>query len=107
MRAEGASVAFRLLSARGHLDGVIRMVEEDRYCIDVMHQLSAVQGALDRVRREVLEGHLRGCLPEAVVDGNVDALIDELVTAAFGGAPGAYNHVGHSSTVTGTCGHRS
>ncbi|MEX2134493.1 MAG: metal-sensing transcriptional repressor, partial [Acidimicrobiia bacterium] len=66
MRAAAKTVEFRLRSARGHLDGVINMVEDDRYCIDVLHQLSAVQGALDRVRRDILEAHLRGCVPEAV-----------------------------------------
>lgn len=87
MRATASSVGFRLRSARGHLNGVIRMVEEDRYCIDVLHQLSAVQGALDRVRREVLEAHLRGCVPEAVAEGKIDDIVDELLTATFGSAP--------------------
>ena len=87
MRAAASSVGFRLRTARGHLDGVIRMVDEDRYCIDVLHQLSAVQGALNRVRREVLEAHLRGCVPEAVADGRINDIIDELLTATFGSAP--------------------
>ena len=87
MRAEAASVGFRLRSARGHLDGVIRMVDDDRYCIDVLHQLSAVQGALERARREVLEAHLRGCVPEAVAEGRIEDIVDELLTAAFGSAP--------------------
>jgi DNA-binding FrmR family transcriptional regulator len=65
------------------------MVDEDRYCIDVLHQLSAVQGALDRVRRDILEAHLRGCVPEAVAEGRVDDVVDELLAAAFGAAPGS------------------
>lgn len=65
------------------------MVDEDRYCIDVLHQLSAVQGALQRVRREVLEAHLRGCVPEAMAEGRVDDIVDELLAAAFGSAPPA------------------
>jgi hypothetical protein len=65
------------------------MVEEDRYCIDVLHQLSAIQGALDRVRRDVLEAHLRGCVPEAVAGGRVDDVIEELLAATFGAAPGS------------------
>lgn len=64
------------------------MVDEDRYCIDVLHQVSAIQGALDRVRREVLEAHLRGCVPEAVAGGRVDDVVDELLAATFGAAPG-------------------
>lgn len=86
MRASTDSVGFRIRSARGHLDGVLRMVEEDRYCIDVLHQLSAVQGALDRVRRDILEAHLRGCVPEAVAGGRVDDVVEELLAAAFGGS---------------------
>lgn len=88
MRAEAGSVAFRLRSAAGHLASVIRMVEDDRYCIDVLHQLSAVHGALERVRRQILEAHLRGCIPEAVAEGRVDDVVDELLAAAFGAAPG-------------------
>lgn len=87
MRAESDSVRFRLRSVRGHLDGVIRMVEEDRYCIDVLHQMSAVQGALDRVRRDILEAHLRGCVPEAISEGRADDIVDELMAATFGSAP--------------------
>lgn len=87
MRAETSKVGFKLRSARGHLDGVIRMVEEDRYCIDVLHQLSAVEGALERVRRDILEAHLRGCVPEAVSEGRTEDIVDELMAATFGAAP--------------------
>lgn len=104
MRAATKTVEFRLRSARGHLDGVITMVEDDRYCIDVLHQLSAVQGALDRVRRDVLEAHLRGCVPEAVADGRIDDIVNELLAAAFGATPGATashhcQHIEEPSTV--------
>jgi CsoR family transcriptional regulator, copper-sensing transcriptional repressor len=95
MRAASSSVGFRLRTARGHLDGVIRMVDEDRYCIDVLHQLSAVQGALDRVRREVLEAHLRGCVPEAVTEGRIDDIVDELLAAAFGSAAHTHGQAHH------------
>jgi DNA-binding FrmR family transcriptional regulator len=56
VRAEAATAGFKLQSVRGHLDGVIRMVDDDRYCIDV-HQFSAVQGGIDPVRRDVLKAH--------------------------------------------------
>ena len=85
MRAEIASmVAFRLRSARGHLDGVIRMVGEDRSIPEVLHQLSAVQGALERVRRSMLEAHVRACVREAVSEGRVGDLADQLCAAVFG-----------------------
>ncbi len=100
MRADASPVGFKLRSARGHLEGVIRMVEEDRYCIDVLHQISAVQGALDRVRRDILEAHLRGCVPETVAEGRVDDVVDELLAATFGAAPGTSEHHCEHAEVT-------
>jgi len=105
VRAEATSVGFRLRSVRGHLDGVIRMVDEDRYCVDLLHQLSAVQGALDRIRRDILEGHLRGCLAAAVAQGNADELVDELVTAAFRTVPASRSHNDRCRTEDGGCAH--
>jgi hypothetical protein len=85
------------------------MVDEDRYCIDVLHQLAAVQGALDGVRRQVLEAHLRGCVPEAVAEGRVDDVVDELLAAAFGSPPSSPHAIHHchgdgvpSMTTAGT-----
>jgi DNA-binding FrmR family transcriptional regulator len=91
MKSDPRSPSARLQTARGHLDSVIRMVDEDRYCIDVLHQISAVQGALDRIRREIFESHVRSCVPERVLAGNVDEVAKELVGAAFGAAPKAEN----------------
>lgn len=101
MRAETSKAGFKLRTARGHLDSVIRMVEEDRYCIDVLHQLSAVQGALDRVRRDILEAHLRGCVPEAVAEGRTEDIVDELMAATFGAAPrpGSDHHCHQSMSL--------
>ena len=78
----------RLRSARGHLDAVIRMVENDRYCIDVLHQIRAVQGALDRSRRALLEGHLRTCVADAYTAGGYGPVVTELLDAMLGsGSP--------------------
>lgn len=107
MRADAASVGFRLRSARGHLDAVIRMADEDRYCIDLLHQISAVQGALDRVRQEMLETYLRGCLPQAALDGNTDEVVEELMAAVFGAAPAGREHTASLLSDRDTCGHRS
>ena len=75
------SVVNRLRTARGHLDGVLRMVEEDAYCPDVMKQLSAVQGSLARVSRLVLRNHLETCVAEAMRDGREAEIVDELMEA--------------------------
>jgi DNA-binding FrmR family transcriptional regulator len=60
----------RLRRIEGQVRGVARMVEEDRYCIDVMTQLRAVRAALMRVESELLKGHLDHCIESAIVSGD-------------------------------------
>jgi DNA-binding FrmR family transcriptional regulator len=64
--ADKASILRRLKSAHGHLGAVIRMAEDDAYCIDVLQQIQAVQSALDKVSERVLESHLNSCVVTAV-----------------------------------------
>ena len=56
----------RLKTIEGHLRGIIRMVEEDTYCIDVIRQIQAVESALNKVSAQILEGHLNSCVITAV-----------------------------------------
>jgi CsoR family transcriptional regulator, copper-sensing transcriptional repressor len=71
----------RLKTVRGHLDGIIRMVEEDAYCVDLMKQVSAAQASLERVNRLVLKNHLETCFAETVAEGRSQAAVAELVDA--------------------------
>lgn len=71
----------RLKTVRGHLDGIIRMLESDAYCVDVMKQISAVQSSLERANRVMLHNHLETCFSAAVRDGRGHAAIDELIDA--------------------------
>jgi DNA-binding FrmR family transcriptional regulator len=74
------------------LDAVVRMLEADRYCVDILHQLSAVEAAITRARRDILGGHLRGCVADALRDGEIGVgeVTDEVLAAVFGGgAPAA------------------
>ncbi len=71
----------RLKTVRGHLDGILRMVEEEAYCVEIMKQMSAVQASLERANRLVLKNHLETCFSEAVMSGRGDAAIVELVDA--------------------------
>jgi DNA-binding FrmR family transcriptional regulator len=71
----------RLKTVRGHLDGIIRMVDEDAYCVDLMKQVSAAQASLERVNRLVLRNHLETCFSEAVTEGRGQAAVTELVDA--------------------------
>jgi CsoR family transcriptional regulator, copper-sensing transcriptional repressor len=73
--------ALRLKVAAGHLEGVRRMVEQDEYCVDLMKQLSAVQGTLQRVQQIFLRNHLSSCVSEAIKNGMGEAIIEELMGA--------------------------
>lgn len=63
----------RLKSIEGHVRGIIRMADEDAYCIDVIQQVRAVQAALDRVTDLILEDHLNSCLVTAIRGEDPDA----------------------------------
>jgi CsoR family transcriptional regulator, copper-sensing transcriptional repressor len=56
----------RLKTIEGHLKGIIRMVEEDAYCIDVIRQIQAVEAALSKVSAQILEEHLNSCVITAI-----------------------------------------
>lgn len=60
----------RLKTAEGHLRGIIRMADEDAYCIDIIRQIQAVQSALNKVSAEILEDHLHSCVITAVQGDN-------------------------------------
>jgi CsoR family transcriptional regulator, copper-sensing transcriptional repressor len=60
----------RLNRIEGQVRGVARMVEEERYCIDILNQLMAVKAALAKVEQEVLKGHAASCIRHAVESGN-------------------------------------
>jgi len=72
-------ILHRLKIARGHLDKVINMVENDHYCIDVLHQSQAVQAALKETDGVVLENHLRTCVSDSIKSGNQEEAIKEVM----------------------------
>lgn len=76
-----SSLLNRLKTARGHLDAVVRMVEADAYCPEVMKQLSAVQGSLQHANRQVLRNHLETCVATAIRQGRTAEILDELMEA--------------------------
>jgi len=63
---QSADTLKRLKTVEGHLRGVIRMVEEDAYCIDVIRQIQAVEAALDKVSAHILDTHLSSCVITAI-----------------------------------------
>ena len=79
--SEKTDALNRLKSVRGHLDGVIRMVEEDAYCVDVTKQISAMRAALDKVGRIEIRNHFERCVMDAVKAGDEKQAIDDLMEA--------------------------
>ena len=73
------SALNRLKTVRGHLDAVIAMVEREQYCPEVMKQVSALEAALERVNRILLQNHLETCVPHAIAEGRAEEIIEELM----------------------------
>lgn len=78
MRADHKTVLRLLKTARGQLDGILSMVEENRYCIDISNQILATQSILSKVNREILKAHMNGCVKEAFEQGNAEQKIEEI-----------------------------
>jgi len=72
-----ADITRRLNRVEGQVRGIGRMLEEDRYCVDILTQVAAVQSALDALARKLLEHHLHGCVQHAVRSGDGDHAIAE------------------------------
>ena len=82
MRADRKKVEPLVKTARGQVEAVLKMMEEDRYCIDIINQLSAAESLLRKARREVLKGHLDGCVREALCCGDEELRekkLDEII----------------------------
>ncbi|WP_307323157.1 metal-sensing transcriptional repressor [Evansella vedderi] len=69
----------RLRRVEGQVRGIQRMIEEDRYCVDILVQLSAISAALKKVGFHLLEDHTRGCVSNAVANGEGSEAIEELM----------------------------
>jgi DNA-binding FrmR family transcriptional regulator len=78
-RPDKPQLSKRLNRIEGQIRGIGRMVEEDRYCVDILTQISAVRSALDAVALQLLRGHTHGCVQTAIRSGDGDHAIDELL----------------------------
>ena len=81
MVADQRTVLRLLKTVRGQIDGIIKMVEEDRYCMDISQQVTAADALLRRVNKEILTAHLKHCVEHAQSDRERSDKIDELVSA--------------------------
>ncbi len=80
MKADKERVARSIKIARGQLDGVLRMIEEDRYCVDISNQLLATQAILKNVNREILHAHIRSCVREGLQTDEPNPKLEEALT---------------------------
>jgi DNA-binding FrmR family transcriptional regulator len=79
-KAETREDAIKRLSyIEGHLAGVKKMVEEDRYCVDILRQTFAVRRALQKLESQLIDGHLRTCVVDGVKEGREEQVLSELV----------------------------
>ena len=78
MKADKAKIEKLLKTARGQLDGILRMLDQDRYCIDVSNQIMATQAILTKVNREILIAHMNSCIMNETYESNRTERIDEL-----------------------------
>jgi len=71
----------KLRTARGQIEGIIKMVEDDRYCVDISTQILSVIGLLRKANIDILNGHLRSCVATAILEGKEqgDQKIEEII----------------------------
>lgn len=79
MQADNAKTLRMLRTVRGQMDGLVKMVEEDRYCIDISNQLMASIAILKRVNADILQEHLNHCVVEAFEQGDQREKINEIM----------------------------
>lgn len=73
------AIARRLNRIEGQVRGLARMLEEDRYCIDILHQIQAVKAALKKAETELLRAHARECVDDALKSGTIHERRDKIV----------------------------
>lgn len=79
MRAEKQDALKRLNYIEGHLNGIRKMIEEDKYCVDILRQTYAVRKAIEKLEGLLVESHLHLCVREGIAEGRGEAVIEELV----------------------------
>ena len=79
MHADKQDVLKRLNYIEGHLGGIRKMIEEDKYCVDILRQTYAVRKAIEKLEGLLVDAHLHTCVPEGIKGDREEAVIQELV----------------------------
>ena len=80
MNNERKKALHLLKTARGQIDGIIKMIEDDRYCVDISNQIMAAQSLLKKSNLIILEKHLHTCVKDACMNDNGDEKIEEIIS---------------------------
>lgn len=80
MKADRSTIQNLLKTAKGQMEGIIKMVEEDRYCIDISNQILATQSVLKRANNEILHAHMMQCVKQAMEEGKEEEKIQEILS---------------------------
>ena len=70
----------RLKRIEGQVKGIQNMVEDDRYCVDILTQISAIRSAINKVGTIILENHMKGCVTQSIKEGNSEEMVQELMS---------------------------
>ncbi len=70
MRADKNDVGIALKTARGQIENLLKMLDEDAYCIDISNQILSTRAMLDRANRLIVEAHIKGCITESALEGS-------------------------------------
>ncbi|MBC8531410.1 metal-sensing transcriptional repressor [Gehongia tenuis] len=79
MKADKTAMVRLLKTARGQMDGILKMMEEDRYCVDISNQILATESILRKVNKEIIRAHMQSCVREGLKQGDEDK-IEELLS---------------------------
>lgn len=80
MRGDKKKTTQLLKTAKGQIEGILKMIEDDRYCMDISNQLLAVSSLIEKANKEVIKGHMLGCIKEAMTEENSEKKINEIIT---------------------------
>lgn len=76
---EDTEIVNALKTARGQIDGILKMIDDERYCIDITKQIFAVQSLLKKANMKILKDHMHCCVADAVSAGNGEEKIEEII----------------------------
>lgn len=79
MKKDRSDVLKLLKTSRGQIEGIIKMVEDERYCIDISKQILAAQALLKKANHQILKTHMETCVKEAFENNNGDQKIEEVI----------------------------